>query len=256
VTTMLQEEIAKPEFAVAVRGYDRAQVDEFVAQALEWLADWEARAADAEMRARSMSAELHEMRRLRAELAEQSGLPSPGSVTSFSERMSAVLQSAVDAAEQLRVDSAREAGERKTQIAEECHRMVERASEEAEQIVVQARAKEQELGKQLADLDARRAAAMGDLAKLHRQLSSLIEQGQPPTDSPAQHEAHQHEAQAPEPTAAAEAKGQHEAMPQPQDDATQAIPRVATAAVPEETATADPDRTLVARTVTGVRRKL
>src|SRR5579875_2741797 len=124
----LPDHLGRPDFAVAVRGYDRSQVDEYVGRLLEYLAETEARLAD-------VTRELEELRRDNEMLGERSGLPAPQSVIAFSERLSGILQAGIDAAEELRRAADREAQARREESIEECRRMLERSSAEAERIL-------------------------------------------------------------------------------------------------------------------------
>jgi len=172
--TSLPDHITQPDFAVAVRGYDRAQVDDYLGRVLEWLADAEERTAAAEEARLALTQEVTELRRNVAEAEERAGMPPSESMSVFGERIGEVMQSAMVAAEALRADAEHEARGRRAASAAECERMIGEASDEAERILERARDREQAISDRIADLAAHRAAAVDDLRRVHDQLVELL----------------------------------------------------------------------------------
>jgi DivIVA domain-containing protein len=191
--SMITDRIASPEFAVVVRGYDRAQVDEYLGELLGWLSEAERRILATDEANESLRREVVQLRTTAASLEERAGVPGPQSLSAFGERMGQVMQSAVAAAEELRAQAEREANERRDAVAAEVERMVERAKAEAREILRRGRAKERDLEENVAALGARRAAAVEELSRLHNQLSELLSMpeaanrnnGRQPVEDPA-----------------------------------------------------------------------
>lgn len=167
--------VAEPEFATAVRGYDRAQVDDYLAHLHQWLAEAEARTAAAEEVAGAAARELSALRRRVHDLEERADVPAPRSMSAFGERVGALLQAAVQAAEQLRTEAETEAKAVRTTSAAEREAVLARARSEAEQVVEQARRKERAIGKQIDDLATKRAAALTDLGRVRQHLADLLD---------------------------------------------------------------------------------
>jgi len=142
-------QVADPEFAVAVRGYDRAQVDDYLAHLHRWLAEAEAKTATAEEAAGQAHRELAVLRRRVQQLEERSEVPVPRSMAVFGEQIGAVLQAAVEAADQLRAGADSEARTARGAFAAEREAALARARAEADQLVEQARLREQAIGRQI-----------------------------------------------------------------------------------------------------------
>jgi len=171
-----------PEFAVAVRGYDRAQVDDYVAHVQQWFVEAEARTARADEAAVIAQREVAALQQRVRHLEERSDSPVPRSMTAFGERVGAVLQAALEAAEQLRTDAEEEAKAARNAFATDRESVLAHARAEADQLIEQAQLKEQAIGRQIDDLVARRQAAMTDLARVHGHLADLL--GTPPPAGP------------------------------------------------------------------------
>lgn len=172
--TTLTDQVASPEFAVVVRGYDRAQVDEYLGELLAWVSEAERRMLATDQANESLRREVVQLRTAAASLEERAGVPGPQSLNAFSERMGQVMSSAVAAADELRVQAEREANERRDAVAAEVERMLERAKAEAREILRRARAKERDLQESIAALAERRGVAVEELGRLHHQLSELL----------------------------------------------------------------------------------
>lgn len=169
----LPEHVARPDFAVSVRGYDRSQVDAYFGRLLEWLADAENRAASAARAREAMAQEVGELRAALAALREQAGAPALQSMSTFGERMGEVVQSAVQAAEELRAAAEREARERRETAIGEAERMLASARAEADRVVADAVAAKGALEGRVADLRAAHGQALEELAALRDRISAL-----------------------------------------------------------------------------------
>lgn len=172
--TMRTDRVANPEFAVVVRGYDRAQVDEYLGELLAWLSEAERRILATDEANEALRREIVQLRATAASLEERAGVPGPQSLHAFSERMNQVMQSAVEASNELRSQAEREANERRDAVAAEVERMLERAKTEAREILRRARAKERDLEESIVALSERRSAAVEQLGRLHLQLSEVL----------------------------------------------------------------------------------
>jgi|GEM_PF-2315868 len=175
----LPEETARPDFAVVVRGYDRAQVDAYFGRALERIADAENRAAIAERERDQLTREMAELRATAMLLEERAGLPVPQSMSEFSDRIGQLMQNALEAAHDLQAQAEREAHERRTAIEEESGRRLEEARSEAERIVHRARESQRAVEDNISDLRAARADALAQLAVLHRQIADVVAMPEP-----------------------------------------------------------------------------
>ncbi len=156
-------------FDAAMRGYDRAQVDRYVAAAEDDL-----RRANAERdAARAQNADLH--RRLEQALAELDSLRQQLRLTAehvsadnVDEHVRPFLEQARAEAERLRSDAAAEAGEHRRTAAEDAARIRGSAQAEADRISAAARERlvvaEHTHQQRIAEADAYRTAMEADLA--------------------------------------------------------------------------------------------
>ena len=96
---------ALPDFAMALRGYDRLQVDDYLERQQRWAAEVEARLGDAEHRAEASEAAASTLRarlvELEAKQVEDSDGP-PRSIEALGDRVGMILQTAWDAGEEVR----------------------------------------------------------------------------------------------------------------------------------------------------------
>jgi cell division septum initiation protein DivIVA len=182
------EQIARPDFAVVVRGYDRAQVEAYFGRTLERLADADNRVATVERERDQLAREVDDLRASVASLEERVELPVPQSMSEFGDRMGQLMEHALEAARELRAQAEREARERRETVAREAEELVDGARAEAERIVERARAGERAMEEGIADLRAARGAALAQLATLHRQLADVLE-ATPPDEAPPDGEA-------------------------------------------------------------------
>jgi hypothetical protein len=134
-----------PDFAMALRGYDRLQVDDYLERQQRWAADVEVRLADAEQRAVSGEAAARALRARVAELEakqEEDADGPPRSIAALGDRVGLILQTAWDAGEEVReevVSNARaDAADIERRAAErdaEATATLERARAQAAEIV-------------------------------------------------------------------------------------------------------------------------
>jgi len=110
-----------PKFAPAVRGYDRDQVDGYVAHLIEYLHEAEHRARRAEAATNSASAQP----------------PAPTSAD-VGDHIARVLRSAEDSAAQLRADAERHAQTRRAEAEQLLQRARQHTERQADQIVAAA----------------------------------------------------------------------------------------------------------------------
>jgi len=168
-----------PGFPVVVRGYDRAQVDEYLVRLHRWVEDAQEQMAAEQRRLAASGTEIAALRRRVRDLEESAGTPVPGSMHAFGERLSAILESALQAAEELRGKAAEEADairEAATRDRDAAHAQVQA---DVEQILEQARAQERAIAQQVAELATRRAAALEELGRLQQHLAAFL--GEPGT---------------------------------------------------------------------------
>lgn len=165
---------SRPEFAVAVRGYDRAQVDDYLDRLHRWLADADARTATAEAVRDAPARDLSALRDRLASAEQRAGAPTPESMSAFGERIGQLLQGAVDAAEELRARAVAETDEQRRALAAERERVLAQARAEAEQVLDRARRREQQIADNIAKLATKRSAALGELGRLQQHLAALI----------------------------------------------------------------------------------
>jgi hypothetical protein len=133
-----------PDFAMALRGYDRLQVDDYLERQQRWAAEVELRLADAEQRAEAGEAAARTLRARVAELEakeREDAEGPPRSIQALGDRVAHILQTAWDAGEEVReevVSSARaEAAEIERRAAErdaESSTAIERARAQASEI--------------------------------------------------------------------------------------------------------------------------
>jgi hypothetical protein len=97
--------VVLPDFAMALRGYDRLQVDDYLERQQRWAAEVEARLGDAEQRAEASEAVAVTLRSRVAELeakqVEEADGP-PRSIAALGDRVGLILQTAWDAGEEVR----------------------------------------------------------------------------------------------------------------------------------------------------------
>jgi cell division septum initiation protein DivIVA len=165
---------ALPQFATAVRGYDRAQVDEYITRLHDWLADTEERARVSEIELADLGQQAETLGRQLVSMERQSGLPTPQSVTTYSTRMKEVMLQAVSAAQSFR-DEAHAEGDTIRQAAqEEGGAILEQAHDEAAQLLRAAQIEHRNLRGEITELLATRERVVSELKELQDQLSKLL----------------------------------------------------------------------------------
>ena len=168
----------RPDFAIAMRGYDRAQVDEFVAHQTARLGFAETRAQQAAASAAAARQEVEELRAKLAEVADPGPDGAPRSLQAVGERISAILEKATEAAEEVRAEAQKESDRLRSEAQAEANRMRTEAAEagraDAEQGLAELRASSQELERKTTELTRRRDATVAELERLRRVLESAL----------------------------------------------------------------------------------
>ncbi|MGH9123827.1 MAG: DivIVA domain-containing protein [Acidimicrobiales bacterium] len=99
----------EPQFAVTVRGYDRAHVDEYVDTLREWLANATQRMEAAEFENNHLREEVVVLRARAAQMERQHQDGPPRTIEALGDRVSAILLLAEEGAQTLRADADAEA---------------------------------------------------------------------------------------------------------------------------------------------------
>jgi cell division septum initiation protein DivIVA len=123
-----------PQFAVTVRGYDRAQVDDYVDTLRNWHGNATARMQAAETEAAQLREQVVRLRQRVADLEQQTGQEPPRTITALGDRVTRILQLAEEAAAQTR-----------TEAEAEARIIVSKAQDEAESIARASRARQVEV---------------------------------------------------------------------------------------------------------------
>jgi cell division septum initiation protein DivIVA len=151
---------SSPEFAVAIRGYDRLQVDDYLARLQRLLDEAEERARDAE-----------------AQLMSDSAHASVGS------RVGEIFELALAEAREVRTAAEQEARGRVAAARASAEEILEEARAKAERITQESRAEQERLQveyederarlrERLEELDRRRLHVLGELRRLYELLGS------------------------------------------------------------------------------------
>jgi cell division septum initiation protein DivIVA len=143
----MTERPERPEFATAIRGYDRLQVDDYIARLAEI-------SADAEERARAAEEELEFSRH-----------------TTVGPRVGQMLELAVEEAKELRQKVNAEAEAKRSTARSEASEIISRANEEARETRKQTEAERQQA---LADLETERRRAHAEIDRLERAKHMLL----------------------------------------------------------------------------------
>jgi DivIVA domain-containing protein len=179
MTSLPQDDVKRPDFAISVRGYDRAQVDAYFGRVVDRLADAESRAAGAERTREALALEVEELRETIAELERRARMPAPQSMSAFSERMEQLMKSALEAAGELRAEAEREAREIRDRAADEAEQMLLTARQEAAKIVDDARQAQRSIEESIADLRASRKEAVAALVDIQRRIARIVGEPEP-----------------------------------------------------------------------------
>jgi cell division septum initiation protein DivIVA len=183
-----------PEFALAMRGYDRLQVDEFIARFDRWMAEATARTEEAEADQAEARREIDTLRRRLAEV-EAAGPADPDALQQAGVQIQQMLQSALGECDGIRLRAEQEAEASISMARETAVDIVSRARTTVEQLQEAAKsdrrdalaAKESAVSKArdeaaeiVADAERRRARIL-EAAEQHRRsvaedVSRLIRQ--------------------------------------------------------------------------------
>jgi ElaB/YqjD/DUF883 family membrane-anchored ribosome-binding protein len=211
---MTEHVAERPRFAIVMRGYDRDQVDAYLAEYERWASDAQSHIEAGEARLTAGARRVQSLEAKVADLEERSGDTLPPSVRSLGERAEQILRDAWEAAQELRAnimseadaekEKARQASEEvvaeaekqaaevaehsrnqreeAAQEVEEARRRVERLIKEAEEeaeakaraIWDEAQVQLKEARKELTRLEDQRRATLDELTRLRELLESVI----------------------------------------------------------------------------------
>jgi DivIVA domain-containing protein len=127
-TGSTQEQVAVPEFALAMRGYDRTQVDEFISRLERWMDEARDRTEAAEAEATALQRHNRTLHQRLTDLEEDKAATPAAIVKHMGERLNAVMADALHEADELRQHAHHQAEE-----------IVRSASHTAEETIARAR---------------------------------------------------------------------------------------------------------------------
>ena len=157
----------QPEFALVMRGYDRPQVDEFVAVQANQLGTAEQQRDAAAREASQLRREVEELRARLHVVEERELTETPKSLDVVGERVGTILRTAWEAADALRDEAQKEADALRAE-AERAGRV------EAETLLGETRRVRAELEAEVNDLTRRRDAVMAELEHLRSVLAGIL----------------------------------------------------------------------------------
>jgi cell division septum initiation protein DivIVA len=163
-----------PEFAPALRGYDRLQVDGYVERLREYALEVEDRAISAEAALADLQQESGDLRR---QLAAAGGGELP-------QRLAHILDVANEEADEVRQRARVEADELSHRARAGAEQSRRRARAEAERIVADAVAGRDAVQRQIRDLELTRARFLEGLGHIHQGIARVLEHP-PPKSLPA-----------------------------------------------------------------------
>ena len=137
----------RPEFASAMRGYDRMQVDDYLDRLVDIV-------NDAEERARAAEAELEFSRH-----------------TTVGPRVAQILDLAVEEAKDLRERVAAEVEQRRADVRAECEELRAEARRDAEEVRTRA---DEDRRATIADAEARRGEILAEVERLRESKAGLL----------------------------------------------------------------------------------
>lgn len=152
----------RPQFAVAIRGYDRLQVDEYIDRLTDMV-------ADAEQRAREAEADLEYSRH-----------------TSVGPRVAQIFDLAVEEVRELREQAADEVDRLRSDAQAEAEGILERARARAEEVQAELELQHARTQLQIDELEARKEESVRELRRLREALSAaagLVTVDEPVSDS-------------------------------------------------------------------------
>lgn len=139
-----------PEFALAMRGYDRVQVDDYVARYARRALEMRARTEAAEQAAAAARGEVDDLRRRLESGEERDGADTPPAIQALGERVGRILQVAWESSEEMRREAelgsttmVSDAQTKATELLEGAERQVVELTAEADRTLAQARAQAQ-----------------------------------------------------------------------------------------------------------------
>jgi hypothetical protein len=143
----------RPDFSVAVRGYERTQVDEYAGLQQAWAREVEARLQAAERAYVEANGEIARLQGLLQQAEERELSAPPRSVQAIGDRVTRILQSSWDIGEQLRDEAEGDAA----RIQQEAAELMDDTRDRAQQLLAEAR-EEAAAHKQASAEEARREA--------------------------------------------------------------------------------------------------
>src|SRR5436309_9529768 len=146
---MTEHAAERPRFAIVMRGYDRDQVDAYLAEYERWAGDAQSHIEAGESRLAAAARRVHSLEAKVADLEERSGDTLPPSVRSLGERAEQILRDAWEAAQELRSNIVSEAEEEKEKARHASDELVAAAEGQAAEIAVTARQQREEAGKEV-----------------------------------------------------------------------------------------------------------
>jgi len=181
-----------PEFAVAMRGYDRLQVDEYIERLNRWLDEAQTRMGVAEARAADLESEVMNLRQRVAAMGDtrlQSGdQPLDAVATRLGQMLddaladcNAIRERARNEAEAVVAAARQTAGE----IIARTQHLVAEAKRRAEAVEEEEAALRQSSERELAELEQRRSAVVAEMVRLRGALDGLVSGDRPDPGSSA-----------------------------------------------------------------------
>ncbi|MDP8974781.1 MAG: hypothetical protein M3N28_00110 [Actinomycetota bacterium] len=185
----MTEEGSLPEFATAMRGYDRLQVDDYIVKQAVWLNEAQVRVEAAESELASLEKERDSLLEQVTSLQEQAFKTAPPSFDELGERVGRVLQEAWAAATDMRQDAEKAAAAMASKVRDEAAgdmaAMVEDAKRQSAELIAGSRAEADrltgeatrrrgELHAEIRVLTDQRDSALAELARLRSGLEALF----------------------------------------------------------------------------------
>jgi cell division septum initiation protein DivIVA len=145
---MSQVNEERPQFAIAIRGYDRLQVDEYIDRLTEMV-------AEAEQRARQAESDLEHSRHL-----------------SVGPRVTEIFELAVEEAREVREQATEEAEKLRSASQSEADQILTRARDRADDVKAEIEAYRSRVEVELAELEAYKEEAIRELRRLQDALGA------------------------------------------------------------------------------------
>jgi cell division septum initiation protein DivIVA len=180
-----------PEFAVTVRGYDRAQVDEYIDWLREWLSNATVRMESAEAEAAQLRDQLRRLQLRVDDLEAETSDHPPRTIGALGERMTRILELAEEGAAAVRADAESDAERLLNEARAEADRLargsqarqaeldsrLSNANERAQQIIAEAEATAAEsVARQMLEVETRANGLEADAQQRARELVERAEQ--------------------------------------------------------------------------------